>query len=125
MEIYGSEGTLVATGEDSPQLSEVSLHAAKRGNTLAPMAVPERFTVAAPGTPSGEAANVGQMYALFAQSIRDGAIRDGAIRDGAIRDGAIRDGKIRQPNFATAVDLHRLVDAIKEASDTGREATFE
>jgi predicted dehydrogenase len=79
------------------------------------MAVPERFTVAAPGTPSGEAANVGQMYALFAQSIRDGAIRDGAIRD----------GKIRQPNFATAVDLHRLVDAIKEASDTGREATFE
>jgi len=25
------------------------------------------------------------------------------------------------PDFATAVDLHRLVDAIKQASDTGRE----
>ena len=70
MEIYGSEGTLVASGEDSPQLSAVSLHGAKKGNTLAAMPVPERFTFAAPGTPSGEAHNVGQMYALFAQAIR-------------------------------------------------------
>jgi len=104
MEIYGNAGTLIATGEDSPQLSEVSLHGAKGGNTLAPMPVPERFTLAAPGTPSGEAVNVGQMYTLFAQ--------------------AIRGGESRHPNFATAVDLHRLVDAIKQASDDGREATF-
>ena len=104
MEIYGRDGTLVAAGEDSPQLSEVSLHGAKGGNTLAPIPVPERFTVAAPGTPSGEAANVGQMYTLFAR--------------------AIRDGKSHQPTFETAVDLHRLVDAIKQASDNGREATF-
>jgi predicted dehydrogenase len=104
MEIYGREGTLVASGEDSPQLSAVSLHGAKRGNTLAPMPAPERFTFAAPGTPSGEAHNVGQMYALFVQ--------------------AIRTGESRQPTFATAVELHHLVDAIKQASDTGREATF-
>jgi hypothetical protein len=52
------------------------------------MPVPERFTVAAPGTPSGEAINVGQMYTLFAQMIRD--------------------GKSHQPIFETAVDLHRL-----------------
>jgi predicted dehydrogenase len=109
MEIYGREGTLVATGEDSPQLSEVSLHEAKRGNTLAPMPVPERFTLAAPGTPSGEAINVGQLYTLFAR---------------AIRDQAIRDSTSGQPTFATAVDLHRLVDAIKQASDNGREVTF-
>jgi hypothetical protein len=57
MEIYGREGTLVATGADSPQLSEVSLPGAKGGNTLAPMPVPERLTFAAPGTPSGEAIN--------------------------------------------------------------------
>jgi len=105
MEIYGRDGTLVATGEDSPQLSEVFLHGAKGGNTLVPMPVPERFTFAAPGTPSGEAVNVGQLYTLFAQ--------------------AIRDGENRQPNFATAVELHRLVDAIKQASDNGREVTFE
>jgi len=105
MEIYGRDGTLVATGEDSPQLSEVFLHGAKGANTLAPMPAPERFAFAAPGTPSGEALNVGQMYTRFAQ--------------------AIRDGEIHQPTFATAVELHRLVDAVKQASDIGREVTFE
>jgi predicted dehydrogenase len=105
MEIYGRDGTLVAMGEDSPQLSEVSLHGAQGNNALAPIPVPAHFTVAAPGTPSGEASNVGQMYTLFAQAIRDGASR--------------------QPTFETAVELHRLVDAIKQASDNAREATVE
>jgi predicted dehydrogenase len=99
MEIYGREGTLVATGEDSPQLGRVLLHGAQRGNTLAPMPVPDRLTLAAPGTPTGEADNVGQMYALFAQ--------------------AVRGGNSRQPTFETAVDLHRLIDAIGQASDSG------
>jgi predicted dehydrogenase len=101
MEIYGREGTLVAAGEDSPQLGSVSLHGAQRGDTLAPIAVPERFTFVAPGTPSGEAFNVGQMYALFAK--------------------AIGGGKGGIPDFDTAVELHRLVDATRQASDTGRE----
>ena len=55
MEIYGREGTLVATGEDSPQLGRVELHGAKRGDTLAPMPVPDRFTLAGRATPPGEA----------------------------------------------------------------------
>src|ERR1700724_944677 len=59
MEIYGRDGTLVAMGEDSPQLSAVSLHGAKLGNTLAPIPVPQHLTVASPATPSGEALNVG------------------------------------------------------------------
>jgi hypothetical protein len=100
---------LIATGKDSPQLSEVVLHGAKGGNTLAPMLVPERLKFAAPGTPSGEAVNVGQMYTLFAQ---------------AIRDEAIRDRESHRPTFDTAVALHRLVDTIKQASDDGREVTF-
>jgi len=104
MEIYAREGTLVASGADSPQLGEIVLHGAKRGNTLAPIPVPARFTLAAPTTPSGEASNVGQMYTVFAR--------------------AIRDGNGQQPNFATAVALHRLVDAIKEASDSAREVRF-
>jgi predicted dehydrogenase len=104
MEIYGRDGTLVASGEDSPQLSEVSLHGAQGANTLKPIPVPECFRVATPGTPAGEAVNVGQMYTLFAR--------------------AIRDGNSLQPTFETAVDLHRLVDAIKQASDSGREVTF-
>ncbi len=45
--------------------------------------------------------NIGQMYALFAE--------------------AIRTGQSRLPTFDTAVDLHRFIDTIKQASDTGRE----
>jgi predicted dehydrogenase len=105
MEIYGRDGTLVASGEDSPQLSKVFLHGAQRGNTLEKLPVPERFTIAAPGTPDGEPFNVGQMYALFARAIRGG-------------DGAV-------PGFATAVELHRLVDAIQQASQSGKAVAFE
>ena len=105
MEIYGREGTLVATGEDSPQLGEVFLQGAQGDNTLAPMPVPERFTIATPGTPAGEAINVGQMYAAFAQ--------------------AIRGGDSSQPTFETAVDLHRLIDAIAQSSGSGTAATFD
>jgi predicted dehydrogenase len=104
MEIYGREGTLVASGADSPQLSEVVLHGAKREDRLMPIAVPERFTVVSAGTPTGEAFNVGQMYARFA--------------------GAVRAGDSGLPDFTTAVELHHLVDAIKRASDSGREVNF-
>ncbi|MDH3701087.1 MAG: Gfo/Idh/MocA family oxidoreductase [Alphaproteobacteria bacterium] len=104
MEIYGREGTLVATGEDSPQLGEVFLHGAKGSNTLEPMTVPDRFTLATPGTPKGEAVNVGQMYTLFAR--------------------AIQGGDSLQPTFETAVGLHRLIDATKQAADSGRAATY-
>ena len=104
MEIYGREGTLVVAGEDSPQLSRVVLQGAKRGNELAQLPIPGRFTLATAGTPSGEAFNVGQMYTLFAR--------------------AIRSGESRQPTFETALELHRLIDAIRQASDGGRAATF-
>jgi len=104
MEIYGRDGTLVASGEDSPQLSAVSLTGAQRGNALQKLPVPDRFIVTAAATPSGEPLNVGQMYTLFAQAI-----------------GGKSSG---HPDFATAVELHRLVDAIKATSDTGRTAAF-
>jgi predicted dehydrogenase len=100
MEIYGREGTLSATGADSPQLGEVLLHGAKGGDAPVLLEPPARFRFAAPGTPAGEALNVGQMYTLFAR--------------------AIRDGRSLEPDFETAVELHRLVDAIRLASDTGR-----
>ena len=50
MEIYGREGTLVATGEDLPQLGRVLLYGAKLDNKLTPLPVPERFVMAAPST---------------------------------------------------------------------------
>jgi len=105
MEIYGRDGTLVATGADSPQLSAISLYGAKGDNTLEPIPVPRNLTIATPGIPPGEAVNVGQMYTLFAR--------------------AIREGEGHQPTFETAVDLHHLTDAIRQASNDGREAAFE
>jgi len=45
---------------------------------------------------------VGQMYYQFAQ--------------------AIKSGTPGEPNFDTAVDLHRFLDAIRESSDQGRQA---
>lgn len=104
MEIYGREGTLVLAGEESPQLCAVSLSGAQGGNSLAPIAPPPHLAVASPATPLGEAFNVGQMYTRFAR--------------------AIGDGKSREPDFATAVALHRLVEAIKQASDQGREVAL-
>ncbi len=101
MEIYGRDGTLVIAGEDSPQLNDVTLRGAQRGDTLAPIAVPERLTVTAPATPAGEAFHVGQMYTAFAR--------------------AIRGGERFQPDFATAVETHRLIDAIRRAADGHRE----
>ena len=103
MEIYGRDGTLVASGEDSPQLSEVFLQGAQGSDALAPIAVPQHLIVATPGTPAGEAGNVGQMYAMFAAAINGGASR--------------------QPDFATAVELHRLIDAVQQSSDEGREVS--
>jgi predicted dehydrogenase len=103
MEIYGREGTLVVAGEESPQLGEVVLHGAKGDDKLAAMPVPTRLTIASAGKPAGEARNVGQMYALFAR--------------------AIRDGSSDQPTFETAVELHRLIDGVRQASDSGREVT--
>lgn len=99
MEIYGREGTLVATGEDSPQLGHVFLHGAKGNDNLQPIIVPDRLSFAAAGTPDTEALNVGQMYTQFTKAIGGGANK--------------------LPNFETAVELHRLIDAIRYASDTG------
>lgn len=96
---------IVATGRwswqaKSPQLGTVVLHGARRDNSLALVPVPERLTLAARGTPPGKAANVRQMYALFAQTISE--------------------GPTVQPTFETAVDLPSLIDAIRLASEDVR-----
>jgi predicted dehydrogenase len=102
MEIYGRDGTLVATGTVSSQRGEtLRLQGARGTHELSDLAVPERFVYVPADFPSGDPFNVGQMYALFAE--------------------AIRTGQSRVPTFDTAVDLHRFIDTIKQASETGRE----
>ena len=101
MEIYGTEGTLAATSVDSPQLREMDISGVQGLGELQPMAIPDRFVNVLESMPRGEAFNVGQMYYQFGH--------------------AIRSGQDCQPDFATAVKLHHLVDAIRQASDEGRE----
>src|ERR671922_993661 len=102
MEIYGREGTLVATGSVSSQRGEtLHLQGARGTHALSDLAVPERFVYVPADFPRGDPFNVGQMYALFA--------------------AAIRTGQSRVPTFDTAVDLHRFLETIQQASETGRE----
>ena len=100
MEIYGREGTLVATGEDSPQLCEVKLYGARGGNDLSELTIPPSFIYVQPAMPQVAPYNVGQMYSAFAN--------------------AIRTGQNRQPTFDTAVDLHHFIDVLRQASDDGK-----
>lgn len=100
MEVYGREGTLVATSEDSPQLKEVSLQGAQGSHQMADITVPARYTSVLEGMPRGEPFNVGQMYYRFGD--------------------AIRSGTTCEPNFDTAVDLHQFIDNIRQSTDQGR-----
>lgn len=99
MEIYGRKGTLVATSGDSPQLGPVRLQGAREGDALGDLEIPGRHTFVLEGMPQGAPHNVGQLYCLFGQGLRG--------------------EEQRYPDFDTAVQLHRLIDAIRQASDAG------
>jgi len=99
MEVYGRTGTLIASGEDSPQLSPVVLQGAQGSDKLEALSVPARFTVTPAGTPQGEPWNVGQLYRLFGD--------------------ALRGGQSRQPTFETALSLHRLIDVMRDSASSG------
>lgn len=102
MEIYGREGTLVATSENSLQLSDLHLQGAQSGNAhLQELPIPQRHIHVPEGMPRGEPYNIGQLYSRFAK--------------------AIRSGESFEPNFDTAVGLHLFLDTIREASDQGQE----
>ena len=102
MEIYGREGTLVTTGSVSSQRGEMlRVRGARGSHELQDQDIPERFVYAPSDFPCGDPFNIGQMYTLFAE--------------------AVRTGHNRAPTFDVAVDLHRFIDIIKQASDTGRE----
>ena len=101
MEIHGSEGTLVATSRNAPQLGEVFLSGAKKKNKLSIITVPDILGHVVGEKVVGEALNVGLMYSAFVESIRE--------------------NKTSHPTFETALELHRLIDGIKQSSDSGHE----
>jgi predicted dehydrogenase len=103
LEIYGREGTLVATSAESPQLGTVHLQGTRASGNLEPLEIPSRYRYVPEKTPQGAPYNVGQLYTRFARAIRSGDVSPS------------------HATFETAVDLHRLIDAIKGASEQGRQ----
>ena len=74
---------------------------AKKNNKLSIITVPDILGYAVGEKVVGEALNVGLMYSAFVESIRE--------------------NKTSHPTFETALELHRLIDGIKQSSDSGNE----
>jgi predicted dehydrogenase len=102
-EIYGKEGTLsmIGGGEGGQELRRKIMGGHKDDKALEELPVPERFTwVPQAMRNDGPAYGVGQMWVRFAE--------------------AIRTGSNIEPDFDHAVRLHRMLDAIARASQTGQ-----
>lgn len=97
MEIYGTEGTIVASTSGLPQITPITLMGARGSDSLDELALPVELTDRFPGGPPG---NVGRAYLHMAQMIREG-------------------GHFR-PDFAHAASLHKLLDLIEQSSAEGR-----
>jgi predicted dehydrogenase len=103
LEIYGREGTLVATASESPQLGTVHLQGTRASGNLEPLEIPSRYCYVPENMPQGAPYNVGQLYTRFARAIRSSDVSPS------------------NATFETAVDLHRLIDAMWESSEQGRQ----
>ena len=94
VQIFGREGTLVYEAPGR-------LQGGRRGErALQDLPVPERLAQAPETVPQGPPFNVAQMYRRLAESIRT--------------------GQRVEPDFDTALQRHRLLDAIQRSSDEGR-----
>jgi predicted dehydrogenase len=106
-EIHGERGdlALTATTRASMQRQELTVRGAQgAAKELAELPVPARYRWVPEGMPGDSRYNVAQLYARLAERIRD--------------------GKPMSPDFAAAVTRHRLLDAITQASETGRRQTL-
>ncbi|WP_250562085.1 Gfo/Idh/MocA family protein [Sphaerisporangium fuscum] len=104
VEIAGTEGDLsIVSGDEGPmglQISALGLRGSRGvGGAAEDLPVPARFRTAAPDVPDATVLNVAQLYAALA--------------------GDIRTGARTVPDFATGVGLHRLLDTIRRAAETG------
>ena len=97
MQIFGREGTLVYDGS---QIDHRRLQGGRRGEpALQNLSIPERLTWVPETVPQGSPFNVAQMYRRFAESLRSGLPAE--------------------PDFDTALQRHRLLEAIQRSSDQG------
>ena len=100
MEVYGREGTLVASSDQMVQYAQIRLQGGlSQDRELKELPIPERLTWASGEVPLGAPFNVAQMYRRLGQ--------------------AIQEGKGVQPDFHLAVRRHRMLDVIQRSSDQG------
>ena len=99
-EIYGTGGTLVVTSGGSPSTESARLFGARGGTSqIEELEIPSSYTLIPATVPDGAPFNIAQLWNRFAVGIQ-----------GA--DDV-------EPNFETAVQRHRLLEAIQISSDTG------
>ena len=101
LELQGSDGVLVLSGPGSLHLSDAAmrLSGAQNEGKVAPLEVPERYRTVPDVVPDTAARNVAGLYLSLADAADRGD--DPAALD---------------VSFNTAVDLHRVLDAIDAAS---------
>ena len=105
LEIYGREGTLIVTSPDAPSTGGARLQGGKADSiSLDDIEIPDRHTLIPDSVPHGPPFNIAQLWRRFAD--------------------AIRSGKKTTPDFETALQRHKLLDAIRKSSDTGQEQTL-
>ncbi|MDH4117985.1 MAG: Gfo/Idh/MocA family oxidoreductase [Acidimicrobiia bacterium] len=104
MEIYGTEGTIVASTPVLPQISPITLEGARGDGPLSQLPTPERLVVVPEDVPHGPARNVAAGYVRMA--------------------AAIKDERRFDPDFDHARELHELLEALQHSSDTGSAVTL-
>jgi predicted dehydrogenase len=104
LEVYGSQGTIVASTPGLPQITPITLVGSRGGEPLTELAVPERLRVVTVSTLEGPPRNVGQLYSRLAD--------------------AIHHDRRFTPDFDDALHLHELLDAIQRSSDEHRVVTL-
>jgi predicted dehydrogenase len=100
MEVYGREGTVVASSEQMVQYADVRLLGAKGADgAMEEIKVPDGLAAVPAEVPAGPPFNVAQLYRRLA--------------------GAIRGQGGSDPDFQLAVTRHHLLDAVQRSSDQG------
>ena len=100
MEVYGREGTLVASAPQMVMFGQVQLRGGRGGDgALEDLTVPDRLTWVPGEVPQGVPFNVAQLYRRLGE--------------------AIQGARSAEPDFDLAVKRHRLLDAIQRSSDQG------
>jgi predicted dehydrogenase len=101
-DITGSHGDLVVTSSfGNIQVADLAVEGGRGAEpSVRPLMIPPAYFDRAPAAPAGHAANVTYLYSQFASDLRNGTQR--------------------APDFARAVRLHGLLDAIQISAESGR-----